>query len=205
MGLTANPKIKRALVSVSNKDGIVEFCTDLIKDYKVEIISTGGTLKTLLNSGLDVIDISEFTGFPEMMDGRVKTLHPKVHGGILARREIDQEVMKENHIKEIDLVVVNLYPFVETISKQDATLEEAIENIDIGGPSMLRSAAKNNKYVTVVVDPNDYKLILNELQDNKGSVAEKEVILQQKRLLILPPTTQLSPIIYHQVKTRSSQ
>ena len=159
MGLTANPKIKRALVSVSNKDGIVEFCTDLIKDYKVEIISTGGTLKTLLNSGLDVIDISEFTGFPEMMDGRVKTLHPKVHGGILARREIDQEVMKENHIKEIDLVVVNLYPFVETISKQDATLEEAIENIDIGGPSMLRSAAKNNKYVTVVVDPNDYKLI----------------------------------------------
>ena len=132
MGLTANPKIKRALVSVSNKDGIVEFCTDLIKDYKVEIISTGGTLKTLLNSGLDVIDISEFTGFPEMMDGRVKTLHPKVHGGILARREIDQEVMKENHIKEIDLVVVNLYPFVETISKQDATLEEAIENIDIG-------------------------------------------------------------------------
>ena len=103
MGLTANPKIKRALVSVSNKDGIVEFCTDLIKDYKVEIISTGGTLKTLLNSGLDVIDISEFTGFPEMMDGRVKTLHPKVHGGILARREIDQEVMKENHIKEIDL------------------------------------------------------------------------------------------------------
>ncbi len=174
MGLTANPKIKRALVSVSNKDGIVEFCTDLIKDYKVEIISTGGTLKTLLNSGLDVIDISEFTGFPEMMDGRVKTLHPKVHGGILARREIDQEVMKENHIKEIDLVVVNLYPFVETISKQDATLEEAIENIDIGGPSMLRSAAKNNKYVTVVVDPNDYKLILNELQDNKGSVAEKK-------------------------------
>ena len=174
MGLTANPKIKRALVSVSNKDGIVEFCTNLIKDYKVEIISTGGTLKTLLNSGLDVIDISEFTGFPEMMDGRVKTLHPKVHGGILARREIDQEVMKENHIKEIDLVVVNLYPFVETISKQDATLEEAIENIDIGGPSMLRSAAKNNKYVTVVVDPNDYKLILNELQDNKGSVAEKK-------------------------------
>ena len=174
MGLTANPKIKRALVSVSNKDGIIEFCTHLIQEHKVEIISTGGTLNTLLDAGLSAIDISKFNGFPEMMDGRVKTLHPKVHGGILARRDIDQTVMQENDIKGIDLVVVNLYPFVETISKPDTTLEEAIENIDIGGPSMLRSAAKNNKYVTVVVDPNDYELVLNELKVNKGCISEKD-------------------------------
>ena len=160
MGQTSNPKIKRALVSVSNKEGIVEFCSTLIEKYQVEIISTGGTLKSLLDAGVKAIDISHFTGFPEMMDGRVKTLHPKVHGGILARRDVDEEVMKENDIKEIDLVVVNLYPFVETISKPETTLEIAIENIDIGGPSMLRSAAKNNKYVSVVVDPTDYDLVL---------------------------------------------
>ena len=117
MGQTANPKIKRALISVSNKEGIVELCSTLVNKHQVEIISTGGTLKSLLDAGVKAIDISEFTGFPEMMDGRVKTLHPKVHGGILARRDIDQKVMKENEIKEIDLVVVNLYPFVETISK----------------------------------------------------------------------------------------
>ena len=145
MAKIANPKIKRALVSVSNKEGIVEFCSSLSNDYGIEIISTGGTLKTLLEAGIDAIDISDHTGFPEMMDGRVKTLHPKVHGGILARRDIDQEVMAENQIKEIDLVVVNLYPFIETIAKEDTTLEIAIENIDIGGPSMVRSAAKNNR------------------------------------------------------------
>ena len=122
MAKTANPKIKRALVSVSNKDGIVEFCSSLSNDYGIEIISTGGTLKTLLEAGIDAIDISDHTGFPELMDGRVKTLHPKVHGGILARRDIDQEVMAENQIKEIDLVVVNLYPFIETIAKEDTTL-----------------------------------------------------------------------------------
>ena len=131
MAKIANPKIKRALVSVSNKEGIVEFCSSLSNDYGIEIISTGGTLKTLLEAGIDAIDISDHTGFPEMMDGRVKTLHPKVHGGILARRDIDQEVMAENQIKEIDLVVVNLYPFIETIAKEDTTLEIAIENIDI--------------------------------------------------------------------------
>ena len=144
MAKFANPKIKRALVSVSNKEGIVEFCSSLSNDYGIEIISTGGTLKTLLEAGIDAIDISDHTGFPEMMDGRVKTLHPKVHGGILARRDIDQAVMAENQIKEIDLVVVNLYPFIETIAKEDTTLEIATENIDIGGPSMVRSAAKNN-------------------------------------------------------------
>ena len=173
MGQTSNPKIKRALVSVSNKEGIVEFCSTLVEKYQVEIISTGGTLKSLLDAGVKAIDISHFTGFPEMMDGRVKTLHPKVHGGILARRDVDEEVMKENDIKEIDLVVVNLYPFVETISKPETTLEIAIENIDIGGPSMLRSAAKNNKYVSVVVDPTDYDLVLDELRQSEGSISEK--------------------------------
>ena len=150
MAQTANPKIKRALVSVSDKEGIVDFCSSLSDDFGIEIISTGGTLKTLLEAGINAIDISKYTGFPEMMDGRVKTLHPKVHGGILARRDIDQQVMLENEIKAIDLVIVNLYPFIETIAKEKTTLETAIENIDIGGPSMVRSAAKNNLYSTGV-------------------------------------------------------
>ena len=170
MAQTANPKIKRALVSVSDKDGIVDFCSSLSNDLEIEIISTGGTLKTLLDAGINAIDISQHTGFPEMMDGRVKTLHPKVHGGILARRDIDQQVMLENEIKEIDLVIVNLYPFIETIAKENTTLETAIENIDIGGPSMVRSAAKNNLYVGVVVEPNDYEKILQEIKANDGSL-----------------------------------
>ena len=155
MAPIANQKIKRALVSVSNKEGIVDLCSTLSKDFDVEIISTGGTLKTLLDAGIEAIDISKHTGFPEIMDGRVKTLHPKVHGGILSRREIDQQIMSENGIEEIDLVIVNLYPFIETVSKEETTLETAIENIDIGGPSMVRSAAKNNLYVGVVVEPTD--------------------------------------------------
>ena len=173
MAPTANPKIKRALISVSNKEGLVELCAKLVNDFGIEIISTGGTLKTLLEGGVQATDITDFTGFPEMMDGRVKTLHPKVHGGILARRELDQEVMDDNDIKGIDLVIVNLYPFVETISKPETTLEEAIENIDIGGPSMLRSAAKNNKYVGVVVDPEDYNKLLKEMQESEGSLTQK--------------------------------
>ena len=170
MAQIANPKIKRALVSVSNKEGIVEFCSALSKDYGIEIISTGGTLTTLLDADVKAVDISQFTGFPEIMDGRVKTLHPKVHGGILSRREIDAEVMAENGINEIDLVIVNLYPFIETVSKSDTSLEIAIENIDIGGPSMVRSAAKNNLYVGVVVEPKDYQEVLREMKDNKGSL-----------------------------------
>ena len=170
MANIANRKIKRALVSVSNKEGIVEFCSTLSKDYDVEIISTGGTLKTLLDAKIKAIDISQFTGFPEIMDGRVKTLHPKVHGGILSRREIDSEVMAENNISEIDLVVVNLYPFIETVSKPDTSLEVAIENIDIGGPSMVRSAAKNNLYVSVIVEPSDYQEVLKEMEENDGSL-----------------------------------
>ena len=165
--------IKRALISVSNKSGLVDFCRSLCEEFNVEIISTGGTLKVLEEAGISAIEISQFTNFPEMMDGRVKTLHPKVHGGILARREQDQEIMKENNILAIDLVVVNLYPFKETISKTDISLEEAIENIDIGGPSMVRSAAKNNKYVGVVVEPDDYPVILKEMKSNKGSLSQK--------------------------------
>ena len=171
MAQAANPKIKRALVSVSNKEGIVDFCTSLSKDHGVEIISTGGTLKTLQEAGINAIDISDHTGFPEMMDGRVKTLHPKVHGGILARRDLDQEVMEINQIKEIDLVVVNLYPFIETVSKKDTTFEIAIENIDIGGPSMVRSAAKNNLFVGVVVEPSDYKRVLEEISKHEGAIS----------------------------------
>tara|TARA_B100001057_G_scaffold496384_2_gene597753 strand:+ start:3273 stop:4841 length:1569 start_codon:yes stop_codon:yes gene_type:complete len=170
MANIASRKIKRALVSVSNKEGIVEFCSTLSKDYDVEIISTGGTLKTLLDAKIKAIDISQFTGFPEIMDGRVKTLHPKVHGGILSRREVDSEVMAENNISEIDLVVVNLYPFIETVSKPDTSLEVAIENIDIGGPSMVRSAAKNNLYVSVIVEPGDYQEVLKEMEENDGSL-----------------------------------
>ena len=165
--------IQRALISVSNKSGLVEFCRSLTEEFNVEIISTGGTLKALEEASISAVEISQFTNFPEMMDGRVKTLHPKVHGGILARREQDQEIMKENNILAIDLVVVNLYPFKETISKPDVSLEEAIENIDIGGPSMVRSAAKNNKYVGVVVEPDDYPLILKEMKGNRGSLSQE--------------------------------
>ena len=165
--------IQRALISVSNKSGLVEFCRSLTEEFNVEIISTGGTLKVLEEASISAVEISQFTNFPEMMDGRVKTLHPKVHGGILARREQDQEIMKENNILAIDLVVVNLYPFKETISKADVSLEEAIENIDIGGPSMVRSAAKNNKYVGVVVEPEDYPLILKEMKSNRGSLSQE--------------------------------
>lgn len=159
---------KRALISVSNKDQIVEFAKKLIElDY--EIISTGGTKKQLENNGIDVISIDKITGFPEMLDGRVKTLHPKIHGGLLGLRDNENHLLqlKEHDIQFIDIVVVNLYPFIETVNKPNVTLEEVIENIDIGGPSMLRSAAKNYRSVTVVSDVNDYNLVLQELSQNK--------------------------------------
>ena len=165
-------KLTRALISVSDKKNLNILAKYLVS-CGVEIVSTGGTASFLRDREFPINDVSEVTGFPEMMDGRVKTLHPKVHGGILARRDIDQEVMKENDIKEIDLVVVNLYPFAETISKPETTLEVAIENIDIGGPSMLRSAAKNNKHVGVVVDPDDYPLIIEEMKLNNGSISQE--------------------------------
>ncbi len=158
---------ERALISVSDKTGIVEFAKSLA-DKGVEILSTGGTAKALKDGGLEVIDVSDYTGFPEMMGGRVKTLHPKVHGGILALRD-NEEHMNEaakNDIKMIDIVVVNLYPFKETIAKEGVSEEEAIENIDIGGPSMLRSAAKNFMHVYVVCDSNDYNEVLAKLDDD---------------------------------------
>jgi len=161
--------IKRALISVSDKNGIVDFARAL-SGLGVEILSTGGTAKLLQENDVNVIEVSDYTGFPEMMDGRVKTLHPKIHGGLLGRRGTDDEVMAANDIKPIDMVVVNLYPFEQTIARDDCTLPMAIENIDIGGPTMLRSAAKNHADVTVVVDAADYGRVLQEMKDNNGAV-----------------------------------
>lgn len=158
--------MKRALISVSDKTGIVEFAKELI-GLGVEILSTGGTAKRLRDSGLEVTDVSEITGFPECLDGRVKTLHPMIHGGILARRDSEShmEQLKDLNIQTIDYVIINLYPFKNTIEKENVKLEDAIENIDIGGPTMLRSAAKNYNDVAVVVRPSDYKRILSELKE----------------------------------------
>ncbi len=166
--------ITRALISVSDKTGIIEFSRDLA-GYGVEILSTGGTAKLLREAGLTVKDVSEFTGFPEMLDGRVKTLHPKVHGGLLGMRSNPEHVakMKEHGIENIDMVVVNLYPFEATVAKEGCLLEDAIENIDIGGPTMLRSAAKNNPDVTVLVDSGDYAAVLEEMRANAGAVSPK--------------------------------
>jgi len=165
-------RISRALLSVSDKGGLVEFGR-FLHEEGVEILSTGGTLKTLLEAGVPAIQVSDYTGSPEILDGRVKTLHPKIHGGILARRDLESHrgQMKEQGIAPIDLVVVNLYPFEKTVAKEDCALEEAIENIDIGGPSMLRSAAKNSDSVTVVTDPADYALVRNEMKSNDGGVS----------------------------------
>lgn len=154
--------VRRALISVSDKTGIVEFARELTK-LNIVLLSTGGTAKLLSENGIPVTEVSDHTGFPEIMDGRVKTLHPKIHGGILGRRGQDDDVMQQHDIDAIDLVVINLYPFAATVANPDCTLEDAIENIDIGGPTMLRAAAKNNKYVAVVVNPADYKSILDKL------------------------------------------
>ena len=172
---------KRALVSVSDKTGLVEFVKGL-RDLGWEIIATGGTQKLLEQSGIHTTGISEVTGFPEILDGRVKTLHPKVHGGILARRELPahMETLRENGIGTIDLVCVNLYPFRQTIAKPDVTLEDAIENIDIGGPSMVRSAAKNWKDVTIVCNPADYPAVLAELRENGATSPETRLQLSAK-------------------------
>jgi len=163
--------IRRALLSVSDKTGIVEFARAL-NQAGVEILSTGGTYRLLQENNIPAIEIADYTGFPEMMDGRVKTLHPKVHGGILARRDIDGDVMQQHNIPQIDLVVVNLYPFEATIARPDCDLPLAIENIDIGGPTMLRAAAKNNAWVAVVVNPSDYNHILTEMKQNNGGLTQ---------------------------------
>ncbi len=165
--------INRALISVSDKTGLVEFARGL-KKHGVTILSTGGTAKALEEAGIDVVKVSDVTGFPEILDGRVKTLHPKIHGGLLARRDLSDHLdqLKEHQIDPIDLVVVNLYPFQETIAKPDVSFEDAIENIDIGGPSMIRSAAKNMASVAVVVHPDRYSEVLKEMDKTEGSVGD---------------------------------
>lgn len=166
-------KIQRAIVSVSNKANLAELALCL-KEFGVEILSTGGTKKYLDGIWVNPVEVSSYTGFPEIMDGRVKTLHPKVHGGILNIRDNaeHQTAMQTHDIKHIDMIVVNLYPFKEVISK-GCTFEEAIENIDIGGPSMIRAAAKNFKYVTVVVDPEDYSKVIESMKVHKGETTEE--------------------------------
>jgi phosphoribosylaminoimidazolecarboxamide formyltransferase/IMP cyclohydrolase len=163
--------VRRALISVSDKTGLAEFAAALVGEFKVELISTGGSARFLRDAGLKVTDVSEITGVAEMMDGRVKTLHPKIHGGLLALRDDPQHVkaMKANGIEPIDLLCVNLYPFQETVAKPGATVEEAIENIDIGGPAMIRSAAKNYRFVLVVTSPQRYDKVLGDLQKHGGS------------------------------------
>jgi phosphoribosylaminoimidazolecarboxamide formyltransferase/IMP cyclohydrolase len=174
-------KISTALISVTDKSGIVEFARSL-ESLGIEILSTGGTARTIRDGGIRVLDISEYTGFPEMMDGRVKTLHPKVHGGLLARRDNQQDIkmMRLQGIKHIDLVVVNLYQFEQAVGKEGCTLEEAVENIDIGGPAMMRSAAKNFEHVTVVVDPSDYPKVLREITESGETALKTRFELAKK-------------------------
>jgi phosphoribosylaminoimidazolecarboxamide formyltransferase/IMP cyclohydrolase len=163
-------KIRRALLSVSDKTGLIDFARALAARH-VELLSTGGTAKALREAGLDVIDVSSYTGFPEIMDGRVKTLHPRVHGGLLGRRGVDDAVMQKHDIPPIDLLAVNLYPFAQTVAKPDCTYADAIENIDIGGPAMVRAASKNHESVTVIVDPTDYSRVLGDLDANDGATS----------------------------------
>lgn len=165
-------KVRRALISVSDKRDLIQFARGLA-DLGVEILSTGGTCRQLKDAGIDAIEVSAKTGFPEIMDGRVKTLHPVIHGGLLGRRGIDEDVMSEHDIEPIDLLAVNLYPFEETISRSDATLDDAIENIDIGGPAMIRAASKNHDGVVVVVDPDDYDSVLETLTSGEMNIEHR--------------------------------
>ncbi len=164
-------KIRRALVSVSDKTGVVDFVRALA-EMGVVIISTGGTARALKEGGIEVVGIEEVTGFPEMMDGRIKTLHPKVHGGILAIKDNEKHLsdMKAHGIESIDMVCVNLYPFEQTVAKPGCSLAEAIENIDIGGPTMIRSSAKNNAFVAVVTDPSQYEAVVAEMKAGEGGL-----------------------------------
>src|SRR4051794_6217779 len=175
--------VRRALLSVSDKTGLAEFARALHQEFKVELISTGGTAKFLRDLGLPVTDVSQVTGFPEMMDGRVKTLHPKIHGGLLALRDHPDHVqsMREHGIQPIDLVCINLYPFRQTIERPGVTFDEAIENIDIGGPSMIRSAAKNHRFVLVVTSTDRYEKVLGDLRQHKGSSCGKHRLKQALR------------------------
>src|SRR3954464_6553969 len=175
--------VRRALLSVSDKTGLAEFARALHQEFKVELISTGGTAKFLRDLGLPVTDVAQVTGFPEMMDGRVKTLHPKIHGGLLALRDHPDHVqsMREHGIQPIDLVCINLYPFRQTIERPGVTFDEAIENIDIGGPSMIRSAAKNHRFVLVVTSPDRYEKVLGDLRQHAGSSCGKHRLKQAQR------------------------
>ena len=174
--------IKRALISVSDKADVVDFAK-FLANAGVEILSTGGTAKLLMQHGVSVIEVGDYTGFPEMMDGRVKTLHPKIHGGILARRDLatHREAMQQHHIPAIDLVVVNLYPFAATIAKADVSFDEAIENIDIGGPAMVRSAAKNHAFVAVITNVADYADVMAEMTQNSGALTEATCLTLAKK------------------------
>jgi len=167
-------KIQRAVVSVSDKAGVVEFVKALV-EMDVGILSTGGTARTLRDNGIEVIDVSQYTGFPELMEGRVKTLHPKIHGGLLGRRDRPEDIkeMETHGITPIDMVVANLYPFEATVAREGCLLEEALENIDIGGPTMIRAAAKNYRHVSVIVDPDDYGGVLREMNENQGFVSSR--------------------------------
>jgi phosphoribosylaminoimidazolecarboxamide formyltransferase/IMP cyclohydrolase len=165
-------KIQRALISVTDKSG-VEILAKSLRKFNVEILSTGGTAKTLAQAGIEIREVSDFTGFPEMLDGRVKTLHPKIHGGILGIRSRPEHVkaMQDHGIVPIDMVVVNLYAFEKTVARPGCSLEDAIENIDIGGPTLLRASAKNYPFVTVITDPADYEKIVEEMESSGGSIS----------------------------------
>jgi phosphoribosylaminoimidazolecarboxamide formyltransferase/IMP cyclohydrolase len=182
-------KVKRALISVSDKSGVVELAR-VLADLNVEILSTGGTAKNLRQNGIEIKDVSDYTGYPEMLDGRVKTLHPKIHGGILGQRENSDHVqtMAKHGIEPIDMVVVNLYPFEATVAKPNCTLEEAIENIDIGGPAMIRSAAKNYRDVVVVVDPGDYDDFIAEMKKNGGKISAQTRFRLAKKVFHMTAT-----------------
>src|SRR6187401_3215403 len=175
--------VRRALLSVSDKTGLKEFATALHREFGVTLISTGGTAKFLRDLGLPVTDVSDVTGFPEMMDGRVKTLHPNIHGALLALRDNPEhvEAMRRHGMTPIDLVCINLYPFKQTIERPGVTFEEAIENIDIGGPSMIRSAAKNHRFVLVVTSPDRYEKVLGDLREHQGSCCGKHRLKQAQR------------------------
>jgi phosphoribosylaminoimidazolecarboxamide formyltransferase/IMP cyclohydrolase len=193
--------ISRALISVTDKSGLVEFAQGLAH-FQVEILSTGGTAKMLKEAGLKVVEVSDYTGFPEMLDGRVKTLHPKIHGGILGRRDLasHQEQMAQSGINPIDLVVVNLYQFEKAVAQPGCTLEDAVENIDIGGPTLLRAAAKNFQAVTVVTDPADYHHVLAEIKLNKGATSLATRFKLAKKVFKL--THDYDGAIYHYLEDK---
>jgi phosphoribosylaminoimidazolecarboxamide formyltransferase/IMP cyclohydrolase len=195
--------IKRALISVSNKEGIIEFAREL-KNLNIEILSTGGTAKLLRGAGIEVKDVSEITGFPECLDGRVKTLHPAIHGGILAIRDNEEHMktLANLNIDTMDLIVINLYPFKETILRENVKLEEAIENIDIGGPAMLRAAAKNYNDVTVVINPQDYDVVIGEIRNNGNTSIDTRYDLALK---VFEHTAHYDSLIADYLRTKAEK